>query len=105
MFAVRALVATAVAILGLLALGLLWYATNVLLVVFAGLLVAVGLAGLADWVSRRAGMRRSLALGLVVLAIAGLISLAVWGLADNVAEQTGVLIDTLPRAIENVRDT
>jgi predicted PurR-regulated permease PerM len=105
LFAVRALIAVAVVLLGLLVLGVLWYAAQVFLVVFAGLLLAVGLAGLADWVSARTRVRRGVALGLVVLAIVGLIALGVWGLADNVAEQTAVLIDTLPRALDNLRDT
>jgi predicted PurR-regulated permease PerM len=103
-FAVRALVAVAIAMLGVLALGLLWYAAQVLLVVFAGLLVAVALAGLADWVTRHTAVRRGPALGLVVLAIAAAVALGIWALADDVAEQTAVLIETLPRALDNARD-
>jgi predicted PurR-regulated permease PerM len=57
-------------------------------VIFAGLLVAVALAGLADWVVRHTGVRRSVALGLVVLAIAAGIALGIWTLAADVAEQT-----------------
>jgi predicted PurR-regulated permease PerM len=104
-FAQRALIAVAVALLGLLTVGLLWYAGRVFLVVFAGLLVAVGLAGLADWVAVRTGLRRGVALALVVLGIAGVMALGAWTLADDVAEQTAILIDTLPRALDNVRET
>jgi predicted PurR-regulated permease PerM len=105
LFAVRAGIAVAVAIVGLLALGLLWYAGQVLLVVFAGLLLSVALAGLADWVAGRTGIRRGIALGLVCLALAATMALGVWALADDVAEQAAALIDTLPRALDNVRDT
>lgn len=103
-FAERALIAVAAAVAGILALGLLWYAAQVLLVVFAGLLLAVALAGLADQVAAHARLPRGLALGAVTLGIAALIAFGVWVLADDVAAQATELIDTLPRAIDNVRD-
>ena len=103
-FAGRALIAVAAAVAGVLALGLLWYAAQVLLVIFAGLLLAVALAGLADLVAAHARLPRGLALGAVTLGIAALIAFGVWVLADDVAAQATELIDTLPRAIDNVRD-
>jgi predicted PurR-regulated permease PerM len=104
-FALRALIVVGVAMLGLLALGLLWYAAHVFLVIFGGLLVGVGLAGLADWVSAHTRLPHAPALGVVLVAIVGLAALAVWGFADDVAEQTAALIDTLPKALDNVRET
>jgi predicted PurR-regulated permease PerM len=104
-FAIRAVIAVAIAMLGILALGLFWYAAQVLLVLFAGLLVAVGLAGLADWVAARTRLWRGAALGLVVVAVVAVLGLGVWGLADQVAKEAATLIDTLPRAIEHARET
>jgi predicted PurR-regulated permease PerM len=104
LFAARALIAAAVAIVALLVLGLLWYAAQVLLIVFAGLLLAVALGGLADRVAARTRLGRGVALAVVVLALAVVTALGVWALADDVAEQTVTVIETLPRALDNVRD-
>ena len=104
-FAIRAVIAVAIAMLGILALGLFWYAAQVLLVLFAGLLLAVGLAGLADGLAARTRLGRGAALGLVVVALVAMLGLGVWGLADQVAKETATLIDTLPRAIEHARET
>jgi predicted PurR-regulated permease PerM len=56
----------------------LWLAGDILLVIFAGILIAVGLDGLASGLSRQTGLPRTLALVVTSLALlAGLAGLAV----------------------------
>ena len=81
------------------ALLLLWRARDVLLLALAGVLLALLLRALSEELSRRTRLSDRPALAVVVLALAGLLSLAVWLRAPAVAEQVDVLREILPRAV------
>ena len=66
---------------------LLWAAVDVFLVVFAGVLLAVFLRGLADLLHHYTGLPRSWSLAVVGLALAALLGLGGWFLASQVAQQ------------------
>lgn len=79
-----------------------WYAVDVLLLVFAGVLVGVFLHGLSDPVSRHTGLHQRWSLLIVLFALGGLIALAVWLLAGRVVTQANQLVNQLPIAFAEV---
>ncbi len=104
-FATRVLLVAGVAMLALAAIGLISYAYSILLTVFAGLLIAVGLRGLAEWLASRTGLRRGVALAVVVVGLLGLIVGGGWAIGATAATQVRELIQTLPTAFENFKAT
>src|SRR5688572_11172964 len=61
----RALVYVAIAVAVVIVLVLIWYAIDVVLLAFIGVLLAILLRAPADWLSARTGMREGWALALV----------------------------------------
>jgi predicted PurR-regulated permease PerM len=100
--AARALTVTAIAALVVVALLFAWAAADVLLVVFVGVIIALALRGLADWLAGRTGMPAGLAVAAGALGTIGLLALAGWALADEVAQQAGELAERLPRAVRDL---
>ena len=82
-----------------LVLLLLWYAVDVLLLVFAGVLLAVFLRGLSDGVSRYTRLTEGWSLAAVIITIMLTTSGLVWWLAPSVAAQADELRRTLPESI------
>lgn len=93
-FARRVLIVVAIGGLALL----LWYLVDVLLLVFATVLVAVLLRAIARPVDRRTGIGDNWALGVAVLVVASVITLAVTLFGAEVRAQTLKLLETLPDA-------
>jgi predicted PurR-regulated permease PerM len=104
-FASRVLLVAGVALAALAALAVLWFAANILLTVFAGLLLAVALGGLAEWVASRTGLRRGVTLAIVVVALLGVMAGGVWAIGATAAEQSRELIAMLPKAVEHLKAT
>jgi predicted PurR-regulated permease PerM len=104
-FAARVLVVVGIAMAALAAVVLLWHAVNILLTVFAGVLFAVALGGLTDWVASRTGVRRGVALALVVVALLGVMVGGGWAIGATAATQVRELIQTLPDAVEHFKAT
>ena len=102
-FALRVVVAVLLTVLVLLIVYLLWRVTHVLLQAFAGILLAVFLSALSDWVSRRTRLSYRLSLVLVVLGL----FLAVGGLAylfwSVISAQVSELSQTLPRSLDQIK--
>src|SRR3954470_12796748 len=98
-FARRAVIAVAIGVGGIALALFLWYAMYVLLLAFAGVLVAVALRSMALAVSRRTklsvGRALALIIALIVLGGATLVTL----LAPNVARQVDEFTDRLPTAV------
>lgn len=78
---------------------LVWYAVEVLLLVFAGILLAVFLRGLAVELSRRTGLGENWSLAAVGLLIVLSVGGAVWWLAPEVARQADELRRDLPGSV------
>jgi len=81
----------------------IWYASDVFLVLFAGILTAVLLRAPTNWLVERAGLRESAALALSIAALALFIILLVVLFAVPMAEQVGQLLETLPRSMARMR--
>lgn len=97
------------AVLVALALVTCWLAIDVLLVIFAGILLAIFLRGLADAVQQLAGklgfhLPSGLALALVILGILVIMSALGWFFSNQIASQIAELSRDLPRAFHTFDD-
>jgi predicted PurR-regulated permease PerM len=93
-FARRVLIVVAIGCLALL----LWYLVDVLLLIFAAVLVAVLLRSLARPIDRYTGIGDNWALTTAALVITAVISLAVFLFGAEIRAQTIKLVETLPNA-------
>jgi predicted PurR-regulated permease PerM len=101
-FARRVLVATLVVVGVLLLLLFIWYSADLLMLVFAAVLIAILLRTLTDLVQQRTGLWYGLSLAIVSVGLVVLIALTVWLVMDRIVEQMGQLRTLLPQAIQNV---
>jgi predicted PurR-regulated permease PerM len=94
----RAMVAiAAVAVIGLL-LWMLRAVFDVVALVFAGMLLAVFLRGIGDWLSRHTPLSSGWALAVTVAALAAVLAAGVWLIAPSLAAQVDELAQRLPQA-------
>jgi predicted PurR-regulated permease PerM len=101
-FARRVLVATLVVTGVVLALLFVWYAADLLMLVFAGVLISILLRGCSRVVSEKTGIGPRASLALVSPAMIGLIAVSVWLVTGRLGSQLTLLGQELPRAIENL---
>jgi predicted PurR-regulated permease PerM len=87
-----------------LALIFVWLAGNVLLLIFAGLLVGLLFRVPAEWVAERTGIGPRLALVPVATALLLALAIGVWLVAPRAAEQFTQLGQQLPGAWERALD-
>lgn len=80
-----------------------WAAIDLLLLIFAAVLVAQQLLALGDALRRWTGLPHGWALAAVCLALAGLLVLGGILLAPSIAEQAGRLAESLPGSLEQAR--
>jgi predicted PurR-regulated permease PerM len=102
-FASKTLIATAIVLAVVLILLLARTVASVLLVVFAGVLLAVFLDGLAMVIEGLTGMRRGGALAIAILLFFGFFVASVWLVGPPVGSQIAKLAERLPSAVESVR--
>jgi len=84
---------------------LLWRAVHTLLLAFAGVLLALFLSALADWLGRRAGLRYGWALAAVVAGLLALAGGTGWLLASTLAAQFAALSDRVPEGLGRLRES
>ena len=84
---------------------LAWFALELLLMLFAGVLLAIFLRTLAVWVVEATGLSPGVALATVILGLLGVVTLAGWLYAPRLAEQSDRLSETLPQAVDDLTST
>ena len=82
---------------------LVWVAADVFLLVFAGLLLGILLAGMARWGGRRLRLSYGWSLIAVILGLAALLVAVGWLLLPRVAVQATRLAEELPAAVQSLR--
>jgi predicted PurR-regulated permease PerM len=82
---------------------LIWYIAHILLLAFTGVLLAIFLRSLSNWLQHYTQIPDKAALALVVIGLIALIGLGGWLLIPNVANQLDILLDALPETIDQVR--
>jgi len=98
--AIAVIVVVIVAIVGLA--WLLVSLTNVLLLIFAALVLAVIFSAMADWLCRRTGMKRGIALALCVLAVLALFVAVFWLFGAQLADQFATIRASIPPALNQL---
>ena len=83
---------------------ILIFVPDVILVIFAGLLLGVFFSGGGDWIARHTGIARGWGIGIFVLLIILGLAGAFLAFAPAVVEQVNQLIDEVPAALERLRD-
>jgi predicted PurR-regulated permease PerM len=83
---------------------LVWYGKDVLLLAFAGALLAIFLAALADGLGRLTRLAYGWSLAVVVLVLLVLLGLLGWLLAARVGAQVAELAQKLPEALRSFQE-
>jgi len=102
-FVRRVLIIIGLVVLSALILGLLWQGAEVILLVFAGFLLAIFLRSLSGLLSKYTLLSETWSVTVVLLLIIGLIALGVWLLSDSMQRQFEELSEQLPVAFEQMR--
>ncbi len=87
-----------------LALILVWLGRVIFLLLFAGILAAVLLSSIVDWIKATLKLKRGLALAVVLLAASALVFLALWITGPNIVEQFAKLQIDLPQAVQRLAE-
>ena len=101
-FARRALIAALISAGVLLGLLFVWYAADLLMLVFAGVLVSILLRGFSRFLRRKTGIGRGASLAIVILVIVAFIAAGAWLITGRIGSQLGELWRKLPLAVENL---
>ncbi len=102
-FARRSLTVIGQVVVVVLLLLMVWFSVRVWLVVFAGILLAIFLRTLADWVSARTRLPPLASLAIVMVGLLGLGALAGWLMAPPLSVQINELTQQLPQAIKDLQ--
>ncbi len=82
----------------------IWYSLHVVLLIFAGILVAVFLAGLADFITEYTHLRHGWSLAIVIIGILAFFSLVGWLIAPRLGTEASELAERLPAAIAHLKE-
>lgn len=82
---------------------LLWLVVDILLLIFAGVLLAIFIRGVSEWVSRTIRVPLGWSIFLVVVVLVGIVGLAVWRLGPHVASQVEQLIRGGPHMLHQLK--
>ena len=82
-----------------------WFALELLLMIFAGILLAIFLRTLATLLAEATGLSPGVSLATVILALLAITALGGWLYAPRLAEQSDRLSETLPQAFDDLTAT
>ena len=82
----------------------LWAVSDVLLLAFAGILLAIFLRSLSQGVYLYTPITEGWALAVVVLVLVSLLGVGAWLLAPKVAEQGDRLVERLPHSVQQLKE-
>lgn len=87
----------------LLLTALLVFIADVLLLVFAGLLLSLFLISLSQWISKTARLTYGWSLGILCVLLLFAVGVAGWLMAPSIAEQFDELTTKVPQSIEKIK--
>lgn len=102
-FTTKVLICVGITLISILLILLLGYAFHVVLLLLAGILVAVFFRGLAHTLAAHTPLSEGLSLAVVITSIVGITLGAYFLLAPQVSGQTRQLSETLPKAVEKIK--
>lgn len=77
---------------------------SVLLLVLAGVLIAVYFRGLGGWIERKTNWQKNLCLAIAVVVTLLLLALFIWLVGSKLQQQVTELTDTLPKTIQKAKE-
>lgn len=98
------LTAVGIAVATVVLVVLLWYIVDVLLLVFAAVLLALLFRAPADWLARRTPLSPGGSLTIALLALAVLVGLVAWLFGHVVADQAEQLARRLPEILRSAQE-
>lgn len=101
-FARRVTIVYGIGLIFMVAIAIVWVAAEVLLLVFAGTLVAIMLSAVSRLLVQHLGIPRPVALGVVLGTLFSTLVLGGYFFAPRIAGQIGELSEMIPRAIGSV---
>jgi predicted PurR-regulated permease PerM len=102
-FARHVLIATSVVASVVLVLALVWYAANLLMLLFAGILVSILLRRVRGVIRNATGFGEGQSLAVVTILLFATIAVVGWLVADRIASQAAEFMDRLRTAVPAVR--
>ena len=102
-FGRRVLVATLVIVSVLLVLLLIWYAADLLMLVFAGVLISILLRTFTEFLVKKTRLNHGISLALVALGLVILVVGISWLVMDRIIDQLKELQTLLPQAVQNFK--
>ncbi|MBI3802693.1 MAG: AI-2E family transporter [Nitrospirae bacterium] len=99
LFARKTLVAVGITAAVVILLLLIGAAADVLLLIFAGILLAVLLRSLSDWIASHTPLSAGWSLAAVLFLLLGLFGLCGWSLAPDISQQFDQLIQNIPQMV------
>lgn len=103
-FTRKIVITTAIVILFVGGIMLLVYAINFFFLVFAGILFAVMLRAITNWIHEKTNISNGLALALANLIFFGIIVLTAWLIAPTIRAQIQDMRETIPAAISSLEE-
>jgi predicted PurR-regulated permease PerM len=100
----HALVYVGIAVTAVIVLVLLWYAIDVVLLAFVGVLLAILLRAPADWLSARFGWREGWSLALVGIVMLAVLAAGALLFGRGVLAQSLQLADRVPEVVDALRE-
>jgi predicted PurR-regulated permease PerM len=82
---------------------LVGYAATFFFLVFGGIIVAVVISGLSEFVSDKTSLSYGVSMGVVMLLLLVLIGGTIWGLSPTVSRQADQLAQSLPASVERLK--
>ena len=81
-----------------------WYAWELLFLAFAGLLLAILLRTIADWIERHSRLSENASYAATVCGSIALVGLAAWLIVPNVISQGAEIVKIIPLSMTQARD-
>jgi len=103
-FTQRTLTVVGIVTFVILAILLVVYAVDALLLAFAAILLAVFFRGLSSWLSERTGLGSTLSFAIVVASLAVVFGVSIYLLEQSLVEQFRELREQLPNSISTLRN-
>jgi predicted PurR-regulated permease PerM len=99
----RSILVVSLVVVASLLLAVIWFASEVFLLMFAAIMLAVLLRAPTNWLMQRTPLSENFALGLAILALGGVLGAMIYLFAVPLMDQVTQLVDTLPAAMAHLR--
>ncbi|WP_158700941.1 AI-2E family transporter [Phytohalomonas tamaricis] len=101
-YARKVWISTGIIALTVMLLLVVWFGLEILLLAFAGLLLALALSLPASWLGHHSFLSQRWALVIVLIAITGLFTLFCFNFASNITQQFQLLMQVLPNSLSGL---